>query len=78
MAFHLNSQRNVNPHRNHFSKRVPPVAVHTFFKKFEMPQVDINLNKNSKVEEGFTEVREVQFIGKFKNAEDKDQFYQFS
>jgi hypothetical protein len=39
LAFHLNTLREINPHRKHLSGRIPPVPIHTFFKNFEKPTV---------------------------------------
>ena len=35
LCFHLDAQREINPHRQHFSKRVGKITIHTFFKKYE-------------------------------------------
>ncbi len=68
MATHLDAQRNTNPNREHLSKRVGRMPINIFFSRFEYPTVS----------EGFTEVKEVRFVGKFVNEDDKSQFYSFS
>jgi len=68
LAFHLDTLREVNKHRTHLSKRVGSMPIHTFFKKFEEPQV----------QEGFEEVREVELVaGPFESEADERLFFSF-
>lgn len=43
LAFHLDDLRDYNIHREHESKRVGKMPVHTWYKTFEMPTVINNL-----------------------------------
>jgi len=66
VCMHNNEQRKKNPHRNHFSKKVGNVIIHTFFKRCQKPTTD----------EGFSEVHTVKFVpGPFKNDDDKESYY---
>lgn len=66
ICMHNNEQRKVNSHRNHFSKKVSNVIIHTFFKKLEKPST----------EEGFSEVKTIKFIpGPFDNTGDEETYY---
>jgi bifunctional polynucleotide phosphatase/kinase len=66
-CMHNNKQRVNNVHRQHHSKKVADVIIHTFFKKFEP------LNPGS---EGIKEVITVPFApGPFLNEEDKQAYF---
>ena len=53
-------------HRNHLSKRVGSIPIHTFFKKLQKPDIS----------EGFDEVNEIHFNpGPFENEKDEETFY---
>ena len=68
MAFHLDTLRRVNKHRNHLSGRVGSMPIHKFYKDFEEPQKC----------EGFSCIHEVELIGgPFENSEDEKLFYSF-
>ena len=60
---HNNQLRKVNPHREHLSKAVPAIAVHTYWKQLEPPTT-----------EEFSEILEVNFVPKFVNKEDEACF----
>lgn len=68
MAFHLDTLRRVNKHRNHLSSRVGSMPIHKFYKDFEEPNL----------REGFAEIKEVELIGgPFDNNDDEKLFYSF-
>ena len=68
MAFHLDTLRRVNKHRNHLSGRVGSMPIHKFYKDFEEPNAS----------EGISEVREVELVGgPFENSDDEKLFYSF-
>lgn len=66
LAFHLNNlrkaRRGVN--ENYYSKNVPNVAIHRYFKNYEPPGID----------EGFQEIIEFEFEPHFKNDREKKEF----
>jgi len=69
LVFHLNEMRSTNVHRDHNSKNVPDVVIHTWYKKFVQPTQ----------KEGFKEVLDVNFCpGPFKNDDDEKTFYSYS
>jgi len=68
MALHMDKQRKTNTERTHLSKHVGRIPIFTFFKKFQAPTTT----------EGFTEIKEVSFVGKFVNEADKKSFTSFS
>lgn len=69
LIFHLNSLRDTNPHRNHYSKSVADVIVHTWYKNFEKPSEN----------EGINEVVTLNFVpGPFKNPLDEKVFFSLS
>ncbi|OMJ84442.1 hypothetical protein SteCoe_14455 [Stentor coeruleus] len=68
MAFHLDTLRRVNKHRNHLSGRVGSMPIHKFYKDFNEPNL----------KEGFEEIKEVELVGgPFDNADDEKLFYSF-
>ena len=56
--------RQDNPHRKHLSEKVPKIAIHTFFKKLELPSI----------EEGFDDIVTLNFVENFENEKD-EEFY---
>jgi bifunctional polynucleotide phosphatase/kinase len=64
LCMHNNTQRAFNSAREHFSKKVSNVVIHTFFKNAVQPRP----------EEGFDEVRQVRFIATFVSDKDRDNF----
>ena len=40
VAMHNNMQRQVNTTRQHFSKKVPGIAIHTYYKNMQPPTLD--------------------------------------
>lgn len=50
-CMHNNFMRKVNTHRKHFSKAVPNIPIHSFFKNHTMPTTG----------EGFTDVVKINF-----------------
>jgi bifunctional polynucleotide phosphatase/kinase len=68
MAFHLDTLRKVNKHRNHLSGRVGSMPIHKFYKDFQEPTPA----------EGISEIREVELVGgPFENPEDEKLFYSY-
>ncbi|CAG9316434.1 unnamed protein product [Blepharisma stoltei] len=68
MAFHLDTLRLVNKHRNHLSGRVGSMPIHKFYKDFQRPEL----------REGFEEIKEVELVGgPFDNEEDEKLFFSF-
>ena len=68
LVFHLDAQRKLNAFRQHLSKHVGQIPIHSWFKNLEVPTVG----------EGFSEVNEVQFIaGPFESPEDELMFYNY-
>lgn len=68
LAFHLDTLRLVNKHRNHLSGRVGSMPIHKFYKDFECPELN----------EGFEEIKEVELVGgPFDNEEDEKLFFSF-
>jgi bifunctional polynucleotide phosphatase/kinase len=68
LAFHMDNQREVNAHRKHQSKRVGSIAIHSFYKKLEVPEKS----------EGFSEVETVDLIaGPFDSKEDEQMFFSY-
>ena len=66
---HNNKQRANNPHREHFSKKVADVVIHTFFKRMEEPQLA----------EGIIEIVKVPFTpGPFISEEDRKAYNMLS
>jgi bifunctional polynucleotide phosphatase/kinase len=69
LAMHNDNQRETNKHREHFSKRVGKIQIHSFFKYVEMPST----------KEGFDEVRIVNFIpGPYRNELDEQSYFSFT
>jgi bifunctional polynucleotide phosphatase/kinase len=68
LVFHLNNLRNINKFRNHNTKSVQPVIIHTWFKNLEEPSL----------KEGFSEVKVFPFIPNFESENDKKVFYMYS
>lgn len=67
-VFHLNTLRGCNPHREQWTKPVPDVVIHTWFKNLEPPTTS----------EGFTEIKKVKVHGgPFENADDEKLFYSY-
>jgi len=66
ICMHNNKQRKTNEHRQHLSKKVGDVIIHTFYKKLEKPTTA----------EGFSEVKTIKFVpGPFHNDKDKEVYY---
>jgi len=61
VAMHNNMQREVNTSRSHFSKKVPSIAIHTYYKYLEHPLES----------EGFESVIPTSFIPVFVSKEDE-------
>lgn len=69
LALHLDTQRKINTHRTHFSKRVGRIVIATYYKQLEVPQLS----------EGFKQIKKVRFVaGPFANDADRDCFESFS
>lgn len=60
----LDKFRETNPNREHLSRKVGSIPIHTFYKSFEMPTTG----------EGFDEVYTANLVLKFSNDED-ESFY---
>ena len=68
LAFHLDTLRKVNKHRNHLSKKVGSMPIHKFYKDFVRPSVS----------EGLQEVEEIEFIaGPFESEEERKVFFSY-
>lgn len=68
LAFHNDTQREVNKFRKHSSKRVGRIPIHSFFKYHEL----------ANTKEGFSEVKTVNFAaGPFENADDEKIYFSF-
>ena len=63
-CMHNNFMRKANEHREHMSKSVPSVAIHTWFKNFEEPTT----------KEGFDDVVKIGFVAKFTSAKDEEAY----
>ena len=50
-----NQMRQDNPNRKHFSGRVPKIAIHVFFKNFEVPEKS----------EGYDDIVTIGFVESF-------------
>jgi bifunctional polynucleotide phosphatase/kinase len=68
LVMHLNNLRNINIARQHNSKSVADVIIHTWFKYIENPSM----------KEGFDEVKQIEFKPFFENEDDKKIFYMYS
>jgi bifunctional polynucleotide phosphatase/kinase len=69
LSFHLNNLREINVSRQHSSKSVPSVVIHTWYKNIEEPSLA----------EGFKDVIEIPFVpGPFQNPLDEEIFYMHS
>jgi bifunctional polynucleotide phosphatase/kinase len=68
LVMHLNKLRKINNERQHHTKSVADVIIHTWFKHLEVPNVN----------EGFEEVKEIEFKPFFVNEKDKEIFYMYS
>ncbi len=68
MAIHMDKQRRENSARTHLSKHVGKIPIYKFLKEFKMPTTT----------EGFDEVKEVCFVGKFVSEDDKKNFCTFN
>jgi len=70
LIFHVNNCRDMNPHRDHHSKSVADVIIHTWYKNLERP---------TESEAGISEVLTVNFVpGPFSNDLDERCFYALS
>jgi bifunctional polynucleotide phosphatase/kinase len=67
-CFHNDGQRVSNQVRKHFSGKVGKLPIHTFFKYYEKPTTD----------EGFYEVKDVNFIAKFDGEDDKKEYLKYT
>lgn len=68
-CMHNNKMRKINEHRNHLSKKVPDIPIHSFFKNHIKPVE----------KEGFSEIKVIKFMpGPFENDEDQKTYYSFS
>jgi bifunctional polynucleotide phosphatase/kinase len=66
ICMHNNTQRAVNTHRKHLSKKIAAVPIHSFFKNHVKPTL----------KEGFEEIKVVNFVpGPFENEEDEKAYY---
>jgi bifunctional polynucleotide phosphatase/kinase len=68
ICFHNDAQRVSNHVRKHFSGRVGKIPINSFFKNFEKPTTD----------EGFYEVKEVNFIAEFNDDADKKEYLKYT
>lgn len=67
-CFHNDYMRVVNDKREHLSGKAGSIPIHSWFKNHEVP----------KVEEGFTEVKRINFIAKFNDDDDQKAYQTFS
>ena len=69
VCMHNNKQRKTNPHRQHLSKKVPDIPIHSFFKNHVKPQES----------EGFSEIKIIKFQpGPFENPKDQEQYNSYT
>ena len=68
LCFHNDFQRIANDKREHFSGKAGSIPIHSWFKYLEKPTAD----------EGYYEIKEVNFLAKFKDEEDKKAYQAFS
>jgi bifunctional polynucleotide phosphatase/kinase len=69
LVFHLNNLRDINIGRQHHSKSVPDVVIHSWYKYLEEPSIS----------EGFKDVKVIPFVpGPFENSLDEEIFYLYS
>jgi bifunctional polynucleotide phosphatase/kinase len=65
VCIHNNNQRKINSHHKHFSKAVPKIPIHSYFKQLEEP----------KVSEGFNEIVEIDFVPDYFSNKQAEEMY---
>lgn len=68
ICFHNDYQRVANDKREHLSDKAGKIPIHSWFKYVEEPTTD----------EGFYEVKKVNFVAKFTDDEDKKFYHCYS
>jgi hypothetical protein len=68
ICFHNDYQRVANDKRQHLSDKAGKIPIHSWFKYVEEPTTD----------EGFYEVKKVNFVAKFTDDEDKKFYHCYS